>query len=66
MHRANAVAARGRNEVHVETVGIERGKRRKQSGHRLQTDVKRLIGRQLVLAHLLAPEALAVQPDIPV
>ena len=53
-------------EVFVELVGIERCKWRKQLGDRHQTGVERRVGRAFVIAHILAPETLAIQSHIPV
>ena len=53
-------------QVLIELVGIEGCKRREQFGNGHQTGVERLIGRALVVAHLLTPEAFAVEAHIPV
>ena len=53
-------------QVLIELVGIEGCKGREQFGYGHQTGVERLIGRALVVAHLLTPEAFAVEAHIPV
>ena len=54
------------SQVLIQLVGIERCKGSQQLADSHQTGVKRLIGRALVVTHLLAPETFAVQADIPV
>ena len=66
MHRHDLVATRHAYQIHVEHVCIEGGDGSHQLGYRLQTGVECLIGRELVSSHAAAPEAFAVQTDIPV
>ena len=54
------------SEVVVELVAHKRGKRGEQVGHGHQASVERVISRTLVVAHVLAPEAFAVEAHIPV
>ena len=58
--------ARHRNQVRIESVGVERSQRRHQTGHGLQACIQTLVCTQFVLRHTVAPETLAVQAYIPV
>ena len=53
-------------KVVIQLIGIERSERREQLGYSHQAGIESLIGTELVLTHLLAPETLAVQANIPV
>ena len=53
-------------EVFIHLVGKEGCKRCQQFGHGHQALVQRLIGGQLVVVHLLAPETFLIQTNIPV
>ena len=53
-------------EVFVQLVGKERSERCQELGNGHQALVKRLVRCQLVIIHLLTPEALLVQTNIPV
>ena len=53
-------------EVLVELVGIEGCEGSQEFGNGHQAGVERLVGRALVVAHLLAPEAFAVESHVPV
>ena len=50
----------------VELVGREGSEGREDLADRHQTGIEGLISTKLVLAHLLTPEALTVQTDVPV
>ena len=54
------------SQVMIQFVGIERCKRCKKLGNCHQTCIKSRIGCKLIIAHLLAPETLSVQTNIPI
>ena len=66
MDRANVVALCHCYQVKIQLVGIERSKRGQQPCHGFKASVQSLVSGQLVTAHLLAPETLAVEADKPV
>ena len=53
------------SKVLIELISEEGSKGSHKLGNGHQTGVERLISRELVLAHLLAPEALAVETHVP-
>ena len=59
-------AIQSATEVFIQLVGKERSERSQQLGNGHQALVQGLISSQLVVVHLLAPEALLVQTNIPV
>ena len=61
MHRVLLAA-----QVTIESIGIERCKGSNEPGHGHQAGVKGIVGRTLVIGHVLAPEALALGVYIPV
>ena len=53
-------------QVLIQLVGIERSEGSQQTGNGHQTGVECVVGRALVVAHILTPETFAVQTNIPV
>ena len=66
MNGAYVIPACCLGEVKVELVGIEWSEWSKQLGNGLKAYIQSLVCREFVGAHLLTPEAFAVQSDIPV
>ena len=59
-------AIQGATEVLIQLVGKEWSERRQQLGNSHQTLIQGLISSQLVVVHLLTPETLLVQTNVPV
>ena len=66
VYRNHLVASGHANQVHIQTVGIERSNRCHQFGYGLQASVECLISRQLIGRHGTAPETFTVQTHVPV